>query len=86
MERIDTINIGEILRKARENCGFTQEEVAEKLNLGRDAIIRIEKGTRKVTVEEMQQLVKIYSLNIEDILFDNFETSIENMKGIIINA
>ena len=84
MKRVDTINIGEILRNARENSGFTQEEVAELLHLGRDSIIRIEKGTRKVTIEEMQQLVKIYNINIEDILYNNLETSAEGVKGIIL--
>lgn len=84
MGRVDTINIGEILKKARENSGFTQEDVAEMLHLGRDSIIRIEKGTRKVTIEEMQQLVKIYNLNIEDILFEQFDNSTDNIKGIIL--
>ena len=68
MKRLDSINIGEVLRRARENMGFTQEEVADKLEIGRDAIIRIEKGTRKITAEELHELVRIYNLNIEDLL------------------
>ena len=30
MQRLDTINIGEILRNSRESLGYTQEEVGEK--------------------------------------------------------
>ena len=69
MERLDTVNIGEILRNARESLGYTQEEIGEKLNLGRDAIIRIEKGSRKISIDEIRMLMNIYNLNIEDLLF-----------------
>jgi len=84
MSRLDSLYIGEILRRARENNDYTQEEVAQKLGIGRDAIIRIEKGTRKISVEELHRLVKLYDLNIEDILFGEEEVSTENVKGIIL--
>ncbi len=83
MERLDTINIGEILRNARESLGYTQEEVGEKLNLGRDAIIRIEKGTRKISVDEIRMFMNIYNLNFEDLLFSSNIDKV-NTKGIIL--
>ena len=83
MERLDTINIGEILRNSRESLGYTQEEIGEKLNLGRDAIIRIEKGTRKISVDEIRMLMNIYNLNIEDLLFSNNIGKVD-FKGIIL--
>ncbi len=82
--RLDSINIGDVLRNARENSGFTQEDVADMLNVGRDAIIRIEKGTRKITAEELHDLVRIYNLNIEDILFGNTAPEVKDFKGIIL--
>ena len=54
MQRLDTLNIGEVLRDARESLNLTQEEVGERLGLGRDAIIRIEKGNRKITLDEIR--------------------------------
>ena len=83
MERLDTVNVGEILRNSRESLGYTQEEIGEKLNLGRDAIIRIEKGTRKISVDEIKIFMNLYNLNIEDILYSK---SIEktDIKGIIL--
>ena len=83
MQRLDTINIGEILRNSRENLGFTQEEVGEKLELGRDAIIRIEKGTRKITLDEIKKFINIYNLNLEDLLYTPTKDNI-NIKGIIL--
>ena len=83
MERLDTVNIGEILRNARESLGYTQEEIGEKLNLGRDAIIRIEKGTRKISIDEIRMLMNIYNLNIEDLLFSKSIDKVD-VKGIIL--
>ena len=83
MERLDTVNIGEILRNARESLGYTQEEIGEKLNLGRDAIIRIEKGSRKISIDEIRMLMNIYNLNIEDLLFSKSADEV-NVKGIIL--
>ena len=83
MSRLDSINLGDELRKARENSLLTQEEVGERLGLGRDAILRIEKGTRKITADELHSLVHLYNLDIEDIL--NLDTdSSTKMKGIIL--
>ena len=84
MSRLDSLYIGEILRNARENNGYTQEEVASKLGLGRDAMIRIEKGTRKITAEELHRLVELYNLNIEDLLFQQNEVDASKVKGIIL--
>ena len=83
MQRLDTINIGEILRNARENQGYTQEEVGEKLGLGRDAVIKIEKGTRKITIDEIKMLTNLYNIKIEEILSYGENPNV-NMKGIIL--
>lgn len=74
--------IGMNLRKIRENIGLSQIEVAEKMGIGRDAIIRIEKGTRKVTTEELELFSKIYSKDIKEII--NIKKEDVYMKGIIL--
>ena len=75
--------IGENLRKVREQLKLTQEEVGLKLGVGRDAIIRIEKGIRKVSVEELSGFAKIYGIKAEDILSGNVNFS-DDIKGIIL--
>lgn len=60
--------IGSKLRKAREYLELTQEEVADIIGLGRDAIIRIEKGTRKVSTEELARFSKLYMLSTDELL------------------
>ncbi len=82
MNRRDSINLGDELKKAREKSMLTQEEVGERLGLGRDAILRIEKGTRKIKADELHILSNLYNLDIDDVLNAN-EKNI-NMKGIIL--
>jgi glucose-1-phosphate thymidylyltransferase len=75
--------IGEKLKNIREKLGLTQSEVANTLNIGRDAIIRIEKGSRKISVEEFKKLIEIYKIDASDILEDKNDIKC-NLKGIIL--
>ncbi len=68
MKAIDNKKVGEKLRKAREYLDLTQEQVANILNVGRDAIIRIEKGTRKISAEELANFSNLYRISMDDIL------------------
>ncbi len=44
MGELNYKKIGDRLKELRKYMGLTQEAVAEILNVGRDAILRIEKG------------------------------------------
>ncbi len=67
MEKLNYQKIGNRLRQAREYLGLTQENVASILNVGRDAIIRIEKGNRKVDIQELLNFSKLYHISIDEI-------------------
>lgn len=71
MKEMNYEKVGNKLRKAREYLDLTQEQVASILNLGRDAIIRIEKGIRKVSADELNNFSMLYKISIEEILNDN---------------
>lgn len=68
MKEFDYKKIGLKLRKAREYLDLTQEQVANILKIGRDAIIRIEKGTRKVSAEELSNFSRLYKISMEEIV------------------
>ena len=61
------------LKFLREKSNMTQEQVADKLGLGRDAIIRIENGNRKVEVEELEKFAHLYDISRELIIYGNLE-------------
>ena len=67
MENLDYKKIGERLKKLRKYFGLTQEQVANILNLGRDAILRIEKGDRKIDLEELINFTKLYNISIDEL-------------------
>ena len=75
-------NVGKLLKEIRESKNFTQDDVANKLNLGRNAIVRIEKGTRKVSAEELKLFEKIYNIDLDN-YFSKYEEN-HNIKGIIL--
>ena len=69
MKEINYKKIGERLRKLRKYMGLTQEQVAEILGLGRDAILRIEKGDRKIDLEELMNFSKLYNISMDELDF-----------------
>lgn len=70
MKELNYKKIGERLRKLRKYFGLTQEQVADILNLGRDAILRIEKGERKIDLQELMNFSKLYNVTIDEITMD----------------
>lgn len=54
----------ERLRKAREEAGLTQVEVAKKLKRPQSHISNIESGQQRVDVVELQIFAKIYNKSI----------------------
>lgn len=54
----------ERLRKAREEAGLTQVQVAKKLKRPQSHISNVESGQQRVDVIELQFFAKIYNKNI----------------------
>ena len=67
MQELNYKKIGERLRKLRKYMGLTQEQVADILGLGRDAILRIEKGDRKIDLQESIDFSKLYSISMDEL-------------------
>jgi len=54
----------EKLRKAREETGLTQVEVAKKLKRPQSHVSNVESGQQRVDVVELQNFAKIYNKDI----------------------
>ena len=80
---MDEKNIGKYLKRIRESLSLTQEEVANRLDLGRDAILRIENGKRKINLEELLAFTKIYNVSLDELIVKP-KAKKKNMKGIIL--
>ncbi len=84
MKELNYKKIGERLRKLRKYIGLTQEQVADILNLGRDAILRIEKGERKIDLQELMNFSKLYNVTIDEITMD--EQTINTNEIVLARA
>lgn len=54
------LEIANKLRAAREYLGYSQLDVATRLNISRSAVSLIESGQRRVTASELQDLAKLF--------------------------
>ena len=53
----EQFKIGVLLKKAREEAGFTQEELADKLNTRKSAISRIENHAEDIKLSTLKRFV-----------------------------
>src|SRR5579883_2821521 len=60
----ERVVLGDRLRQAREYVGFSQDEVAKKLNVPRTAISLIESGQRRVEALELRTLAGLYQRSV----------------------
>ena len=70
MKELNYKKIGERLRKLRKYMGLTQEQVADILSVGRDAILRIEKGDRKIDLQELINFSKLYNISMDELTME----------------
>ena len=57
-----------LLRRARERARLTPAQVAKELGIRRPAIYEMEKGTRRVSADELGTLSDIYNVNADWLL------------------
>ena len=65
---IDFVKVGERISKYRRDSGMSQEEMADKLYVTRQALSKWENGTSLPSVDMLCMLSKMFSVSIEEIL------------------
>jgi len=55
----------ERLKKAREEAGLSQSEVAKLLNKTQSYVSKIESGQRKIDVVQLKEFAKIYKKDLD---------------------
>ncbi len=60
--------LGEKLRRVREQSGLTQAEVAEKADLHPNYYARIERGEENPSFEKLQGIMKVLKIKSLDLL------------------
>lgn len=60
--------LGERLRIAREAANLTQKEAADTISVARTTLLAIEQGQRRVRIDEIQRLAKLYKTSVNALL------------------
>ena len=72
MPKTDTKNlaglVGQAIARQRGRSGLTQEEVAERLGVGNEAVSRIERGIVMPNIERLVELASIFGCEAADLL------------------
>ena len=78
--------LAERLRRAREECGLSQQKVADALGLPRTALSKIEGGTRAVSTLELTKLVDLYAFPTSYFLADDNDPPAEDAVHVLLRA
>ena len=68
LQQIDPKILGGRLQEARKACGFTQQAVADHLQMARTTLVAIEKGERRVTPDELIKLAAFYGRSVSELV------------------
>ncbi|MFN7883228.1 MAG: helix-turn-helix transcriptional regulator, partial [bacterium] len=64
LNELSAQEIGRRLRLARENADIRQDEAAHVIGMSRPTLVSIEKGTRRVRIQELQALERHYGVSV----------------------
>lgn len=68
LNEISAQEIGRRLRLARENAGIRQDDAAKVIGASRPTLVSIEKGTRRVRIQELQSLAHHFGVSVNALL------------------
>ena len=68
LNELSAQEIGRRLRLARENAGIRQDNAAQIIGMSRPTLVSIEKGTRRVRIQELQMLAHHYGISVNALL------------------
>lgn len=72
--------LNETIRTLRKNRGLTQEEMAEKLCVSRQAITKWESGLGTPDIVNLEAIAKLFDVTIDELLSSSLPVGKENMS------
>ncbi len=75
------MDIGSKLYALRSKVKMSQEELAEKLNVSRQAVQKWERGISNPDLENIIKIAKLFSVSVDSLLFDSSFRETEELYG-----
>lgn len=80
------MKIGEKIRKMRDLKGFSQENMAQSMGISISAYGKIERDETEITLTKLEEIAKVFQVNIIDILkFDEQSVFINTFDNKAVN-
>ena len=68
MGEVIKMSLSDNLRALRKQKGYSQEQLAERLNVSRQAVSKWENGASDPSTSNLLALAKLYGISAEDLL------------------
>lgn len=65
------------IKRLRKENGYTQKELADKLNVGLTSVSAWETGRSKPLMDKVTNMAKLFNVNVSEIVGDNLNNSFE---------
>ena len=78
---MNKILLGKRLRELRKRKGFTQEQLAELINMEQNSISVIESGRNFPTLGTLEKIAQILEVNLSDFFNYDYIDDIETIKA-----
>ncbi|WP_298184258.1 helix-turn-helix transcriptional regulator [uncultured Pseudomonas sp.] len=78
--------VGQAIARQRVRCDLSQEQVAEKLEIGSEAVSRIERGIVMPNVERLVELAAIFNCDAAELLTEGStrpEDQTRRLQGLL---
>lgn len=75
------MNLKEKIKNLREMNGWSQEVMAERLDMSKNGYARIERGESKLNMERLEQIAEIFNIDVVDLISQEYERAIFVIGG-----
>lgn len=78
--------VGKNIKKAREAKGLSQEQLAERLNVTRQAVSNWERGKSEPDIETLQRLSDVLEISVEELIYGETKKRVSKDISIKIGS
>ena len=64
----DTVSVNEKIRKVKESKAWSQEQMAEKLNMSLNGYAKIERGETKLYLDKLEQIAQVFDIDVVELM------------------
>lgn len=77
MEKTELVDIGKRIQQRRKQMGYTQEQIANMMNVSIQMVSNLERGNKSIRIENLVNLCKILQVSTDYILIGK-NTDLDN--------